>query len=72
MRLTTIFLALAILSSTVFAQTARSLDNETTRQLYSFFNERWEQRLKENPAFASSQGDKRYNDKWGDNSLAAS
>ena len=71
MRLTTIFLALAILTSGAIAQTARSLDNEATKQLYSFFNERWEQQLKENPTFASSQGDKRYNDKWGDNSLAA-
>lgn len=70
-RLLTIVLTLAALSVSVFAQTARSLDNEATRQLYAFFDERWEQRLKESPTFASFLGDKRYNDKWGDNSIAA-
>jgi len=71
MRLATTVLALQILSFPIIAQTARSLDNEATRQLYGFFNDRWERQLRENPTFASSQGDKRYNDKWGDNSMAA-
>ncbi|HUF04933.1 MAG TPA: DUF885 domain-containing protein [Aridibacter sp.] len=71
MRLSTIVLTLALLATPVVAQTARSLDNEATRELYDFFNERWEQRLKESPTFASFLGDKRYNDRWSDNSLAA-
>lgn len=71
MRLLTVVLTFAALSVSVFAQTARSLDNEATRQLYAFFEERWEQGLKESPTFASFLGDKRYNDRWGDNSIAA-
>ncbi|QQS40546.1 MAG: DUF885 domain-containing protein [Acidobacteriota bacterium] len=71
MRLLTVVLTFAVLSVSVFAQTARSLDNEATRQLYAFFEERWEQGLKESPTFASFLGDKRYNDRWGDNSIAA-
>jgi len=34
-------------------------------------NEAWEWRLAENPVFASRLGDRRYNDKWADRSLAA-
>ncbi|MCO6509562.1 MAG: DUF885 domain-containing protein [Aridibacter famidurans] len=71
MRFLTAVLTFAALSVSVFAQTARSLDNDATRQLYAFFEERWERGLKENPAFASFLGDKRYNDRWGDNSVAA-
>lgn len=57
--------------SALYSQTGSSASNEATKQLYAFFNERWERRLQENPTFASLQGDKRFNDKWGDNSLAA-
>ncbi len=42
-----------------------------TKKKYRLFDEVWENTLRENPTFASSLGDKRYNDKWGDNSLAA-
>ena len=36
-----------------------------------FFDAEWEKGLKSNPTFASSQGDRRYNDMWADNSLTA-
>lgn len=49
----------------------RSNDSEPTKQLYALFDSEWEYNLRENPTFASYLGDKRYNDKWGDNSLAA-
>lgn len=71
MRIALFLILAALLSISVLAQTTRSLDNEATRQLYRFFDQRWERGLKENPTFASSLGDKRYNDRWGDRSMAA-
>lgn len=56
-------------STAIFAQ--KSNANEPTKQLYALFDSEWEYNLKESPTFASYLGDKRYNDKWGDNSLAA-
>ncbi|CAN5600304.1 DUF885 domain-containing protein [soil metagenome] len=56
-------------SVVIFAQ--RSNDNEPTKQLYALFDAEWEYNLKESPTFASYLGDKRYNDKWSDVSLAA-
>ncbi len=54
----------------VFAQN-NSNPNEATKQLYALFDAEWELGLKENPTFASFLGDKRYNDRWTDASLAA-
>ncbi len=56
--------------STLFAQNA-SNQNEATKQLYALFDAEWELGLKENPTFASFLGDKRYNDRWSDQSLPA-
>ena len=39
--------------------------------LHKFFDEEWERGLRENPEAASYRGDKRYNDRWTDLSLAA-
>jgi uncharacterized protein (DUF885 family) len=39
--------------------------------LHQLFDEEWERGLRENPVNASYQGDKRYNDRWSDASLAA-
>jgi uncharacterized protein (DUF885 family) len=44
---------------------------QATEQLHRLFEDEWERRLQENPVFASSLGDRRYNDQWDDNSLAA-
>jgi uncharacterized protein (DUF885 family) len=44
--------------------------NEASRALHRLFKEDWEYRLRENPVFASYLGDRRYNDRWGDQSLA--
>lgn len=59
-----------LFTSTAFAQAA-SLKNAATKQLYGLFDETWEWNLKESPTFASFLGDKRYNDRWNDISLAA-
>ncbi len=66
--LVTIVLVLTF-CSIIIAQ--RSNNNEPTRQLYALFDSEWEYNLKESPTFASYLGDKRYNDRWGDASLAA-
>ncbi len=47
-----------------------SNNSEATKQLYKLFDEEWERGLRESPVFASMQGDKRFNDKWSDFSLA--
>ena len=45
--------------------------NSATKDLYALFDAEWEWSLKESPTFASYLGDKRYNDRWSDLSLAA-
>ncbi len=56
--------------STLVAQNA-SHQNAATKQLYALFDAEWELGLKENPTFASFLGDKRYNNRWTDSSIAA-
>ncbi len=70
MKLLTLIFVICACFSHAFAQTDKSNNNETTKQLYKIFDAEWEKNLKENPTFASSLGDKRYNDKWGDYSIA--
>jgi len=68
------FALLAILAtvfSIVHAQNQASVQNPATMRLYALFDEEWELSLKENPTFASFLGDKRYNDRWSDQSLQA-
>ncbi len=66
-----VFLFVVFLSFTpTFAQN-KSNNSEATKQLYALFDAEWERALKNSPTFASSQGDKRYNTEWTDNSLQA-
>jgi len=44
---------------------------EAGARLHALFKEEWEYTLREHPTFASSLGDRRYNDRWPDMSLAA-
>lgn len=69
MKILFVIAVLFLFSSSVFAQ--KSDDNEPTKKLYALFDSEWENKLKEDPIFASYLGDKRYNDKWSDLSLAA-
>ncbi len=41
------------------------------RQLHTLFDEEWEWTMREYPTFASSLGDRRYNDQWTDVSIEA-
>lgn len=65
----TIFFMLIV--STVFAQNTNSAKNSATTRLYALFDAEWELNLRENPTFASFLGDKRYNARWTDLSIAA-
>jgi uncharacterized protein (DUF885 family) len=44
-------------------------DNDATRALHKLFDEEWEWTMRENPTFASTLGDRRYNDRWEDAGL---
>ncbi len=54
-----------------FAQEAALPASGSGEQLHALFQQEWEYRLKENPTFASSLGDLRYNHRWPDVSLNA-
>jgi uncharacterized protein (DUF885 family) len=45
--------------------------NPETKALYTLFDEEWETGLRESPTWASSIGDRRYDARWDDVSLAA-
>ena len=51
--------------------TAEPASPEASTRLHAFFAEEWERGLRESPEDASSQGDRRYNDRWTDRSLPA-
>ena len=53
------------------ATTATLNRNATATALHAFFAEEWERGLRESPENASYSGDRRYNDRWTDQSLAA-
>lgn len=51
--------------------TANSAPNETARELYKLFDAEWDHAMQTNPTWASSLGDRRWNDQWEDLSLDA-
>ncbi len=53
------------------AATDVSEQNDATRALHAFFAAQWDRRMRENPTWASSLGDLRFNREWADESLAA-
>ena len=61
-------LTLAALAVTLSAQAP---SNEAGRRLHALFDREWEWELAESPLTASSLGDKRWNDRWDDLSVAA-
>lgn len=61
----------AVFAATAFAQNANPPQNSATRALYALFDAEWEWNLQENPTYASYLGDRRFNERWTDSSLAA-
>jgi uncharacterized protein (DUF885 family) len=64
-------LATAAALVVAFIAPAQAQSNDAAKALHQLFDEEWERGLRENPVNASYQGDKRYNDRWSDASLAA-
>lgn len=62
---------LATMGVLAMAQALRGDDATVTRQFRELLDAEWEFTLREAPTFASHLGDKRYNDRWPDVSLAA-
>ncbi len=50
--------------------TTHPQSSQEAARLHKLFKEEWEYTLRENPVFASTLGDRRYNDRWPDVSLA--
>ena len=59
------------LSGPVLAAGQIAAPVDRVKQLTTLFNEYWQDQLKDTPEFASSIGDKRYNDILSDDSVAA-
>src|SRR3954465_10072596 len=60
----------AAVSAGAPAPGAATLD-ERRRQLTALLDEQWQYTMRTSPVFASKLGDRRYNDRWGDNSFEA-
>ena len=72
--LLTVAIATALSATPAFAQapgTPTSTVSPASQVLHRLFAEEWERSLRENPEGASYRGDKRYNDRWTDDSLDA-
>ena len=63
--------AVVLLVTTIGPVTAQVQHTDEGKRLHAFFAEEWERGLRENPESASFEGDRRYNDRWADNSLEA-
>ncbi|MCX7042975.1 MAG: DUF885 domain-containing protein [Gammaproteobacteria bacterium] len=63
--------AAAVVAASLFAPPLLAQQGDEGKRLHAFFAEEWERGLRENPESASFEGDKRFNDRWSDNSLEA-
>lgn len=67
----TAVLAAVFLAAGIGAPQVQAQQTDEGKRLDAFFAEEWERGLRESPESASFEGDRRYNDRWSDNSLEA-
>jgi uncharacterized protein (DUF885 family) len=67
----TAVLVAVVLAAGIGAPQVWAQQTNEGKRLDAFFAEEWERGLRENPESASFEGDRRYNDRWSDNSLEA-
>lgn len=72
MRLTNLFILSIAFASLPASHSAEAQGkNDAGKALNDFFESEWNYEMEQNPARASSLGDRRWNDRWGDRSLEA-
>ena len=64
-------LRLSSIAMALLPALALAAENDAARALHNLFDRDWEYQMEQNPLWASSLGDRRWNDKWPDESLPA-
>ncbi len=62
---------LFVVVAAAFSGGVQAQQGDEGERLHAFFAEEWERGLRENPESASFEGDRRFNDRWSDNSFEA-